>query len=408
MSFKLLIVSTLYPEYLKSYYQKFPVIHTLTYQQQYKHLLDDAAEFVSSYTRNFNRISVQTQCIISNALPLQNTWRIENGIDTKDEKTLIYHQIKEFEPDVLWIENIKYIEEGFIHTAKSNNPSIKLVIGYHCAPYNSREAQNFKLLNFVLTCTPGFKQNFEQLGIKSYLVYHAFDPEILSQLTDSRENTYSNNLVFSGSLFLGGGFHDKRTALIEKIIEQNIDIKIYCNLEKKYKLFAKKIAYNLFKVIEKLKLRNYTGRIPVLQKLENYSKSPIAKYSKQLTNSVHEPVFGLQMLNLLKDARIALNIHGEVAGNYAGNMRLFEATGVGTCLLTDYKENISDLFDINSEIVVYKDINDCIEKIKWLLDHPVECGNIAKAGQKRTLASHSVGQRCNLIAKIIEDELNLV
>ena len=43
---------------------------------------------------------------------------------------------------------------------------------------------------------------------------------------------------------------------------------------------------------------------------------------------ITEPaVFGLDMYKLISKSKIILNIHGEIAGDYAGNVRLFEATG---------------------------------------------------------------------------------
>jgi spore maturation protein CgeB len=99
-------------------------------------------------------------------------------------------------------------------------------------------------------------------------------------------------------------------------------------------------------------------------------------------------------------------MHIGVAGNFAGNMRLFEVTGVGSCLLTDNKKNLADLFDVGNEIVVYDNPQDCIEKAKWLLENEQERKKIAAAGNKKTLEKHTVENRCKLILDIIDQELN--
>ena len=49
--------------------------------------------------------------------------------------------------------------------------------------------------------------------------------------------------------------------------------------------------------------------------------------------------------------RRSLNRHIDVAEDHANNMRLYEATGVGTLLLTDAKHILSDLFAIGEEVV---------------------------------------------------------
>ena len=43
------------------------------------------------------------------------------------------------------------------------------------------------------------------------------------------------------------------------------------------------------------------------------------------------------MYEILRQSMLNLNHHIDVTGAYAGNARLFEATGVGTLLITDWK-----------------------------------------------------------------------
>jgi spore maturation protein CgeB len=87
-------------------------------------------------------------------------------------------------------------------------------------------------------------------------------------------------------------------------------------------------------------------------------------------------------------------------------MRLFEATGVGTCLITDWKDNLHDLFEPDREVVTYRSPQECVEKVKWLLEHPQEREAIAQAGQARTLKDHTFDQRAIELDYIIRRELN--
>jgi len=87
-------------------------------------------------------------------------------------------------------------------------------------------------------------------------------------------------------------------------------------------------------------------------------------------------------------------------------MRMFEVTGVGSCLLTDNKKNMNDLFIPGVEVVTYDNPDDCIEKAKWLLNHEEERKKIAFAGHQRTLKFHTVENRCRTIIEIIENELS--
>jgi spore maturation protein CgeB len=99
------------------------------------------------------------------------------------------------------------------------------------------------------------------------------------------------------------------------------------------------------------------------------------------------------MYRTLHRSRVTYNSHGDFAPHSASNRRLFESTGVASCLLTDHKSNISTLFEPDREVVTFTGTEDCIEKAKWLLAHPREAGEIAGAGQRRTLAEHTYARR---------------
>jgi spore maturation protein CgeB len=73
-------------------------------------------------------------------------------------------------------------------------------------------------------------------------------------------------------------------------------------------------------------------------------------------------------------------------------MRLFEATGMGTLLITDWKDNIAELFEPGKEVVCYKSVDECLELIKYYSQHEAERAAIAAAGQRRTLQNHSYAQ----------------
>jgi len=113
------------------------------------------------------------------------------------------------------------------------------------------------------------------------------------------------------------------------------------------------------------------------------------------------------MFRQLRAGRVALNTHIDISTHSASNMRLFEATGVGTCLLTDSKENLRELFEPDAEVVAYRDADECVEKVKHLLGHDSARRSIAAAGQRRTLREHTFASRAALIDAIIREELSV-
>jgi len=80
-------------------------------------------------------------------------------------------------------------------------------------------------------------------------------------------------------------------------------------------------------------------------------------------------------------------------------------TGVAGCLLTDWKPNLGEMFAIDKEVVAYRSIAECIEKGRWLLEHPAERRAIAAAGQARTLREHTFGHRAARFDAIVRQAL---
>jgi len=74
-------------------------------------------------------------------------------------------------------------------------------------------------------------------------------------------------------------------------------------------------------------------------------------------------------------------------------VRNFEVPGSGGFLLTGDADNLTDYYQDGKEIVIYKNINDMIDKVKYYLEHNKEREAIARAGYNRTLHDHTYEQR---------------
>jgi spore maturation protein CgeB len=150
------------------------------------------------------------------------------------------------------------------------------------------------------------------------------------------------------------------------------------------------------------------GKVPLARRIAAWESRPElpARVDKRITRRAHPPLFGLEMFQKLHDSKLTLNTHIDISSASASNMRLYEATGVGTCLLTDWKENLRDLFELEAEVVSYQSAEDCIEKVRYLLDHEDERRAIAAAGQRRTLRDHTFSQRAEQIHGLIKTMLD--
>ena len=99
------------------------------------------------------------------------------------------------------------------------------------------------------------------------------------------------------------------------------------------------------------------------------------------------------MYKILSRSLITLNRHINVSENYANNMRLYEATGMGSLLLTDYKDNLNEIFEIDKEIISYRSKEEASDKASYYSKNRSKAERIAKAGQMKTLENHTYQKR---------------
>ena len=407
MSYKFVKISKFSRDYLNYYYLKNPDIKNRSYWEQYKSLMDDCFGWANFFQKNFEKIGIEAWEIIANAVPLQRAWANENGTDKNGFELLIF-QLESFKPDIIFIQDSQSLEERWIRYIRERIPELKKIIGWICSPFSAEILELYRHFDFTITCSPLFYKNLNRKGLKAYNMNHAFESTILEKIPSIDEQ--EKDLVFIGSLIAGRDFHDLRLSIIESLINYNIELEVYSNItnDSLLSLIKKKSSYLITKLVQSLKIKKLL-QLRKIQEITVLKEIPRnTKFSERLKNMIKEPVYGLDMYKILADSKITLNIHGGVAGDYAANRRLYEATGVGSCLITDMKKNLNDFFKIDSEIVSFTSPEEFVEKVKWLKDHPKEREAIAKAGQLRTLRDHTMEVRIQELDEIIRKELNKI
>ncbi len=104
-----------------------------------------------------------------------------------------------------------------------------------------------------------------------------------------------------------------------------------------------------------------------------------------------ETVWGERLHALLASAKIVINInrtHFYGAGTGV-NLRVFEALAAGAFLLTDYCDELEDLFEVGKEIEVFKSNQELVSKVSYYLAHPYKRQEIARRGHERFLKYHT-------------------
>ena len=391
---RLLKIGVYYPAYLEQFYARRPGLAASPYAAQHAALIEDCFGSSDFWTSALSKLGYETCDLVINAEPMQKTWAAERGRAFGDENWLFdiaAAQITDFRPDVLIVADYSTVTAAFLHHLRASCPSLRLVLGWCGAPY--RDGAIFGECDIVLSCVPELVAHFCERGISSRHVNHAFEPRVLEKI--DRAAAPTADFVFLGSIFKADKFHLERERILTRLVEET-DLQIWSEVGAQPRVPAR----------ARTSLRGAARRAARLI-LGGASKSqPSLDVDVRIARRARPPLFGLEMFQQLHDSRVACNTHIDISPVNASNMRLFEATGVGACLLTDWKANLSELFLPDAEVVAYRDAVECVEKVKYLLAHEGERRRVALAGQRRTLRDHTFASRAAQIDGIIGEALS--
>ena len=404
---RLFKLGTYYSKYLRDFYAKRPELKNQTYAVQHESLIEDCFGSSDFWTKAFEKKGYETVDVIANAEFLQASWANENntGFDARDWLfEIAAAQIKSFRPDVLFIADYTTFTVEFIRNVRRECPSIKLVLGWCGAAYF--DVSVFREWDLTLSCIPEMVKDFNDKGIRSYHINHAFAPRILDKLDLTSEP--DTDFAFIGSIVKQNRFHIERERLLIELVEKtNLQIRSETkrpSFRSRYNTAARRQIYDIVNAAQKAGIpKKFLNSLPFVRKAAKWKSPPVSDQfvDERILRRAKPPLFGIEMFQKLRDSRIVFNNHIDVSPVSASNMRLFETTGVGTCLITDWKENIMDLFKPGEEILTYRSAEECVEKVNYLLADKDTRTAIAEAGQRRTLREHTFDNRVARIDEII-------
>jgi spore maturation protein CgeB len=281
--------------------------------------------------------------------PMARKVGLSPKLDAAGEAVLLA-QIENFKPDLVLNQDTFYVDTVLMRRIKQiGRPIVVGQVGI--APTHGEDWTVYDLMLSQLVATVEF---FRREGVRSEVSHLAFEPDVLNVLPATTGQTFDVSFVGTVS-----ADHKQRIALLEAVAARH-DLALF-------------------------------GDAP--------HALPAAS---PLHRCFRGEVWGADMYQILRRSKITLNSHIDMTGPEAGNMRLFEATGVGTFLLTDFKVNLASLFDLDRDVVAWRSIEDCLAAIdRYLRDEPARVA-IAAAGQAKTLSQHSYRHRTAEILGFLE------
>jgi spore maturation protein CgeB len=149
--------------------------------------------------------------------------------------------------------------------------------------------------------------------------------------------------------------------------------------------------------------RLYSERVAALEALRDFDLGlwSVHEVPASLRQFYRGPALGEQMLRITRAAKITVNPHGDFM-RYGGNMRLFEACGVGTFQIVDNRPGVPDWFTVGEHLVTYRDPAHLRELVTYYLAHDDERARIAAAGQAHVHAHHTYDHRMARLMELVE------
>lgn len=87
----------------------------------------------------------------------------------------------------------------------------------------------------------------------------------------------------------------------------------------------------------------------------------------------------------------------------AVNQRVFDVPAAGAFVLTDWREQMDELFEPDVEMVSYRHPDQVPELLRRYLDHPAEREAVVRAGRRRVLACHTWDHRLQRLIAVMRD-----
>jgi len=289
-------------------------------------------------------------------------------------------KIQNFSHDIYFKQLIKIYDPKiiFFNTSFQLIKFLKLKKNYHNIKIlvwdgsNSLNKKTQKKVDGIITNSNTFFRNYRNVNKNIFFLQHGIEKK---KLWNSKKKY---NLTFVGGI--SNKYHFNRVIFLYNIYQQyNINC-WFGDIPSRKKIFLLTIYYFFFK--GPFESFEYLIAITFLLKKNNGA------------------IFGDKMLKVFSQSKIVINNHIDIVED-ASNMRLFEVTGAGSCLLTDDKKNLNQLFKKNVDILVYKNFKDALEKIKFYLNpsNSSKLNKIAKNGLLKVRKKHSIHARMKRLEK---------
>jgi spore maturation protein CgeB len=270
----------------------------------------------------------------------------------------LLNKARDFKPDVLWMVGDNRVIYPETLSAIKRNTGCKVVYSTGISPVVFSvpiERRAARLYDLVLVNDYYHGIQWLELGARQMecLPISACDPDFHHpyELTDAQRKAYTCDIAFVGTL-VPDNLYNRRVQALEALRDFDLGI------------------WSVHDVPASLK-RNFRGY-----------------------------ALGEDMLEVFSAAKMTINVHGDFM-RYGGNMRLFEAAGVGIFQIADDLPGTHQWFTEGQSIVTFRDVDDLRDKVAYYLVHDAEREAIARCAQEHVYQHHTYDQRMERVETLL-------
>lgn len=291
--------------------------------------------------------------------------------------------------------------------------------------------------NYVFVFDKKQRDRLREIGLKNAyhipLAIHA-NKVRMSLEKQGKQITYKNEIGFVGQLYRKKHIEDliaKAPITVQEGLEQNIDscflkwgkdiamhesmteecVNYFGEIDQhrnviKYPYATEQFFYEAAVLSRILANRERVHILNALAEKHDVALYTFDKDTEQISDKVKilpGVKYDYEVSNIYRSTKINLNItlHCIEKGI---SQRIFDVMAAGGFLISNYQEELEELFVPGEEIVLYHNMQELEEQIAYYLEHEEERGKIAKKGQQKVLRLHNYHEKMDRIIQLVANE----
>lgn len=256
--------------------------------------------------------------------------------------------------------------------------------------------------------------------------------QVIESISDSDRQKYSHDISFVGSLYSEKSplhdtsqLSDQTQGYIDGLVEASLQLYGFCpvsgalsdkiiqEMKNAYNFFSAKSAVAPQATIDRYTAaHSYIGyriaeveRERTLNTLAKYF--PVDLYTRSDTRPLESKIIIhngaktlTEMPKIFHLSKINLNM--TIKPIQTGlPLRIFDIMGCGGFLITNYQTELTDLFEIGTDLEAYGSMDELVDKCAYYLTHDEERERIARNGYEKVKANHQYIHRINSMLQAI-------